>query len=428
MLSDTRVIRRSVGSVVLMGIVCVCPLWSLERRSGQEVVISEGEVIGDDLVVDGDTVKIKGRVEGDVVAMGRLIVVEGVVEGDLMAAGQAVVIDGQVGDDVRIAGMTLKVEEGAVIGDDLFAAGFSFESEAGSRVGGTTSLKGYQSRIAGLHEQDLFASLVGLRLEGRVGGDIEATVRSEAGPAWWLGFMDSPVALPTVESGLVVEDDARIEGELKYTSKAEAEIASNARVAGDISHETPPAEVVEEPTLSARVWKALREFSALLIVGVLLMWLLPLKIRAAVGTLVARPWASLGWGLLTLVAAAVGLVVVLAIAGFLTVLLVWLGIVDLAALLVVLGLFTEFVLAVGLWTGLAFVAPVIVALALGGWLRARLAPAADKAWLSLVLGLAVLVLIGLIPLLGSLASTLVGVVGLGATSIWLLRRTSVTAW
>lgn len=429
MTTRTFGVGRIAGLLLfLLGLTGAGPALAVELRRGQEVVIAEDEVVSDDLVANGDTVKVLGRVEGDVVASGRLIVVEGVVEGDLMAAAQAVVIAGEVGDDVRMAGMTLKVEEGAVIGDDLLAAGFSFESEAESRVRGWTSFTGYQSRVAGHHERDLLASLVGLRLEGRVDGDIDATVQSEAAPAWWLGFMQSPVPLPTVQPGLVIEDEARIGGDLRYTSKAEADIAPSAGVAGEITHETPVEEIVEKPTPAGRFWQAVRKFCALLIIGVLLMWLLPERTRALVGGLVARPLGSLGWGLLALVAVAAAVPIVLAIALFLTVLLAWLGLGSLAVLIAVLGLLVEIALVFGLWIALAFVAPVIVALALGGWLQVRLPFGGDKAWQSLALGLLALVLIDAIPFLGPLAVAIVCLMALGAAASSSRHKEAATAW
>ena len=74
------------------------------------------------------------------------------------------------------------------------------------------------------------------------------------------------------------------------------------------------------------------------------------------------------------------------------------------------------------------VAPVLVALVLGGWLGSRLVSTSERAWLSLVLGMAVLVLVGLIPFLGSLVITLVCIAGLGAAVVSLKRRAAAAAW
>ena len=421
-----RVERRFSEQVIwIVGLVAILlvsvPAGAAEFKTGKEVTVAEDEVIDDDLYMTGETMTIKGTVKGDVVASGKIVRIEGVVEGDVMAAGQAVVIDGEVRDDVRIAGMTLKLGEAARVGDDLFAAGFSFESSSGSQVAGRTSLTGYQALVAGEHQEDLLGALVGLRIDGQVAGNVEAAVESEAGPAWWTQFMQSPVPLPTVDPGLTLGSGARVGGDLTYKSKAAAQIADGALVTGETDHAVTEVAAVPEVRPGQRLAKVLRWFVALILFGALLLWLVPDKVNGAATTVTDRPVASLGWGVVTLIGFPVAMVVVLVATLVLTMIFGFMTLGRMAALVVILGLLLEILLAVKFWIAVAFLAPVIVSLAGGRFLMTRGGTVERSRYLSLLVGLALLALFSVVPFVGALVCWLVVLVGLGAGSYWSVR-------
>ncbi len=410
-----------IGMAVVLLSLAVSPILGVELKSGENVIIGEDEIVNDDLYMTGDTMTVKGRVVGDVVAAGRMIIIEGVVEGDLTAAGQAVIIQGEVTDDVRIAGMTLKLAEDARVGDDVFVAGFSFESEAGSQVLGKTGLTGFQALLAGEHLQGVEASLVGLRLAGLVRGDFDATVESEAGPAWWTGFMQSPIPLPQVEPGLTVADGARIEGDVTYESVAEATVGSAAAVTGTITRAVPKSEPEEKPTFKSRLGTAIRWLVVLFLLGSTLLWLFPDKIVGVADTLVNRPLASLGWGLVTLLGFPVAMLLVLVLTSVLTMVFGMLSLGQGAALVLVLGLLAELALAAKFWIAVFYLAPVVASFGGGRWLLTRNGAAEKSRYLSLLVGLTILMALILIPFLGFLMRLFVIVVGLGAGALWSVR-------
>lgn len=419
--------RQFSGSGIWVGGLLAILLLSLpaaaaEFKTGKEVTIAKDEVIEDDLYMTGETMTVKGTVKGDVVASGKVVRIEGVVEGDVMAAGQAVVIDGEVRDDVRIAGMTLKLGEAARVGDDLFAAGFSFESASGSQVAGRTSLTGYQALVAGEHQENLVAALVGLQLDGQVAGNVEAAVESEAGPAWWTQFMQSPVPLPTVDPGLTLGSGARVGGDLSYKSKSAAEVAEGALVTGETQHAL--AEVAEAPAVrpGQRLAKVLRWFVALYLFGALLLWLLPDKVHGVATAVTDRPVASLGWGIVTLLGFPVAMVLVLVVTLVLAMIFGFMTLGKMAALIVILGLLIEILLGVKLWVAVAFLAPVVVSLAGGRYLTTRGGAVEKSRYLSLLVGLALLAVFSLVPFVGALVRWLVALIGLGAGSYWSVRH------
>lgn len=410
-----------VGAALLLGSLFGVQLLGAEFKSGENVTIGENEIVDDDLYMTGDTMTVKGRVVGDVVAAGRLVVIEGVVEGDLIAAGQAVVIRGEITDDVRIAAMALKLASGSRVGDDVFAAGFSFESEPQSRVAGKTGLTGYQAVLGGEHLQGLEASLVSLRLEGEVSGSADVTVDSEAAPAWWIRFMQSPVPLPVVEPGLTVAEGARVGGDITYKSMAEATVDPAAEVTGKIHRSTPRVEPEEEPSLGGRISRAVRWLAVWFLLGSTLLWLAPDKFLGVSDTLVARPWACLGWGLVTLIVFPVAMLLVLVLTAVLSMAFGMLTLGQGAAAVLVLGLVTELVLAAQLWISVFYLAPVVAGFTVGRWLLRRAGSSVNSRYLGLLIGLLIVSLLVAIPYLGFVARTLVVVVAFGAGALWSVR-------
>lgn len=400
------------------------PARSVEFKTGEQVTIAADQVLADDLYMTGDTLTVLGRVEGDVVASGRIVRIEGTVAGDLIAAGQVVVIQGEVLDDVRIAGMTLKLDEGARVGDDVIAAGFSFQSTPGSRVAGDTRVMGYQALIGGEHLQGLEANLIGLEISGTVVGDVEANVESEAGPAWWTQFVQSPVPLPMVDAGLKLTSEARIEGDLSYHATGLASIAEKAAISGEIRHEIKEVPPVPRPSVGQRLGRFIRWIVVLFLVGATLLWLVPDKMKGVGDTVKDRPLASLGWGLVALLGFPVAMILVLVLTLALTMAFGLMTLNKAVALVLVLGGVTGILLAAMLWTAMSYLAPAAAAFGGGRWLLTRGERAEKSRYLSLVVGLILIAMLGMVPIIGAPVRWLVSLIGLGAGALWSVRYRS----
>lgn len=414
--------KLTLTMAVMAALLVVAESSGLVVRAGESASVGTDETVEDDLYVTGDEVHIEGIVLGDLVFSGRQLTVSGRVSGDLIAAGQTVVVAGEVGDDVRMAGMALKLGPGAAIGDDLVAAGFSFEAEPSSRIAGSAVIAGYQALLAGEIGEDLSASLVGLQLDGVVERDVEATVESEAGPAWWTRFMGSPVPMPTVAAGLGLGDGARVGGALAYTSKAPARMADDGRVAGAIEHLQPEEKPPPPPSLAARGRSILRRIAALLVIGALLLWLAPGRLDAVSATLRERPAVSALSGLAVVVLTPVVLLALVAAGGTLAMLFGVLSLGWLVAATILLVIVLVLVLGVGLWLLVTFVAPLVVAWTGGRWSLERTLPGKRARLLALVIGLAALGILLAVPMLGRLVGWLVALMGLGAVGVQSARR------
>jgi cytoskeletal protein CcmA (bactofilin family) len=427
---------RSVGArkllalftlaLLLAGLVAASPVGALETRSGDEVVIGPDEVIEDDLYVTANEVIVDGTVRGDLIAFGGSIAVDGTVEGDLIGAARSVVIGGTVEDDVRIAGQTLLLGEGAEVEDDLIAAGFSLENVPDSTVGGTLMYAGYQALLQGTVGEDVNAAANGLELGGEVGANVDAEVDGEdGGPP---PFLFAPQAdLPTVDPGLTLTDSATVGGDLTYESSTEARIDPQAQIEGEVIGEERPAEEEEDAyTFADAVFDHLRSFVALLLVGLILIWIAPNWVRRRAGTVLDRPVASLGWGVLGLVAfLALGVAILLATL-VLAVILGLLTLGGLVALIVVLGLLAEVVLVLAFWIFTNYLAQIVVSFLAGLLLVEAVRPGGGSGRvLPLVVGLILYVILRAIPVLGALVGLAVVLLGLGALFHWIwakLRR------
>ena len=218
-------------------------------------------------------------------------------------------------DDIRIAGQALTLGSDAQVGDDVLAAGFSIEGKKGSSVGGDFIYAGYQALLAGDVAEDVGVAVGGLQLSGSVGGDVKAEIgEAEEGPPPTF-FMPGAPGMPSVPLGLTVDEGARIGGKLDYTSASEWSIPAGI-VAGAVTRHEPEIEVEEEvvvsPTRRAanRFLGHLRRLVTLLLAGLLLVWVVPGWTEKATAALRAKPLPSLGWGVVSIAAFILALLVI----------------------------------------------------------------------------------------------------------------------
>ena len=437
----TRKTLIVLGILLLASLVLAAPALAADIRTKDVIVIDED--VDDDLYVLGSKITVNATIHGDLIALGGEIVINGLVEGDLWAAGGKIHINGTVADDVRFAGADLLLGPGGQVGDDLFAAGFGFSAEPGSAIAGDTFVAGYQALLGGDIAGDVNVAAAGLEISGHIAGDVQAEV-DEPDPEFadWTVFMGmwNPYMPPRlVGPGLTITEDARIDGELTYTSSVTVEIPDEV-VGGAIVYQTPVPDEVEAPevevpevptgaltaaaivTLVVRwIVGTIRNFLTLLIIGVLLLWLVPKWLKEVVQHWKEKPLHSLGWG----VAALLAFLVIVPLLFFVMIMLdIILGVLTLGGLVgIITGVFMvlEAALVVGFWIDSVYITKVAFCYLIG-WLILKNTASTwvDKAMgiVPLLIGLAIFVLLRSIPFLGAFFSLAVTIFGLGA--IWML--------
>lgn len=177
-----------------------------EVRSGDQPAIGENERISEDVFIAGGNVSSAGTLGGDLLAAGGNVLVTGSVAADIAAAGGTITILGNVGDDVRAAGGNVLVR--GSVGDDVVVAGGQ------------------------------------VNVTGEIGGDLLAgggTVRVDAPVRGSISIGGGDVYLNSVVTGdvsvyaeqLTLGAGARIGGTLTYTAAKEATLEDGASVAGE---------------------------------------------------------------------------------------------------------------------------------------------------------------------------------------------------
>src|SRR6266850_5078625 len=348
---------RLLALVALFLALAPSPAAAADIRSG-DITIDVGQTIEDDLYVAGGNIAINGTIHGDLIAAGNFISIDGSVTGDVIAAGQSVTIRGQVGGSVRAAGNTV-VLDGKVT-NDLLVAGNELTILSNGRVGRDAIIGSTNTTISGQIGRDLQAGSTNVKIDGGIGGNVLASV-----------------------DRLQLTDRATIGGNLKYTSKNEAQIANTSSVKGSIERQTPAndrAPLVTGPAALVLEW--LKGLIGLLILGILVVFFFPGFSRRAGEALVHSPWLTLAIGALVLV-----------------------GLPILAVVFFAVG-------AVGI----------------GGALL-RIARRPVPVWFALLIGLIVLLLVALIPILGGIVIFCALLFGMGATTIAVVgnRRAEVAA-
>ena len=341
----------SLLAILLMTFTAVTVL-AFDTRYGDLVTVARGEVIDDDLYVGGETIIIDGIINGDLIAAGRTIMINGTVNGSIFAAGGTININGEVTHAVRILGETLNISD--TIGGDLLVAGSKLIMASTAEIGG-----------------DLLLGVGSARIEGLIKGDINGGVES-----------------------LTIAPTASIQGRLTYFSENEANIHSGAQIGGMITHELYIVKESLTAGIGLGLWWKVIGFLMTLVLGIVIILLAPKRVKAVTESIRTRPWASLGWGALILVATPIAA-----------------GIVCITIIGLPVGLITLTLYIIAIYLTQLFAGLLIGQLIIGAFRRVE-----TKAVLvsALALGLAILSLLRLIPYLDFFIGLATVLFGLGA--------------
>ncbi len=288
-----------------------------EFLSGQTVTINADETWDGDVYIFAQSVKVDGTVRGDLVVYSQQLHVTGTVEGGVIAAGQEILLEGNCGRTCRVACQTAKVGAGAKLERDLVAAGYSLEIDKGAVVEGDVVYAGFQTVLNGAIEEDVWAAVNRALVEGTIGRELSITVNSskENGPAPGDYWQEKQlIRMPVVKPGLIISDNARVEGKLTYHSPDEVVIEKGASVAGPIEWikpEKPPQSGPKEN--SHYFWAQLKRYATLLVMGILMVICCPATSGGTVDQIVQRPVLSFLAGVLAVPLSVIALGVVAAL-------------------------------------------------------------------------------------------------------------------
>lgn len=339
-----------------------------ESQAAKTYGLAEGETHKGDLYLYKGSVRIGGVQEGDVTAITESLTVTGSVTGDMYVMAHKITIDGRVGDSARFLGGGVKVN-GTVEGDLI--------------VLGRDVILAPKAHVTG--DVSVFAGHV--VIDGTVDGSLKAT-----GGSVVVGGTIAKDA--TIKSDEVeIRPNARIGGDLSYTSRNRLDLERKGIVAGDIDYKESK-EKVERGVRSAVgrcvgwIWFT----AAGLITGLTALAIFRRTAPAILGALSGDTLRSAGFGFMV--------VIVVPVAAVLSCILI--VTIPLAVLVLIL-----YVIAV-------YLAKVPAGLWLGQRVLKALGRTEPSPYWSLTTGLLLLYVGFAVPILGSLAWFACLFVGLGA--------------
>jgi len=344
--------------------------FAAEFRTGDQPSHPRGETIQDDLYMAGGSVTSAGTVRGDLVAGGGSVLVSGPVTGDLMLGGGTVTVLGEISDDIRVSGGTVTVQ-GIVRGDALIGGGQV--SLIGERIGGDIAIAGGTVRI-----------------DAAIGG----SARIAGGDVYLNAPITGDVRIEAEK--LTLGPRANIAGNLTYRAANQATFEDGAVVRGETEFDERVGREEAEAGLAAFLtfWLVAKFF--MLLVGSLLIGVAFNRYsRELVATAAAQPLMEFGRGLITIIVVPILSFILIA-----TIIGIPLGIIGLLMLAIML-IFAS------------LIAPIILGSVVHKliWKPARY----EVTWRTILLGVVLYSVIGVIPVIGFLATTILKMGALGAT-------------
>jgi cytoskeletal protein CcmA (bactofilin family) len=335
---------------------------NIVKREGP-FTVRAGEVVEDNLIVVADSVDIQGEVLGDVIVAAGTVNIKGVVEGDVIGVSGDVTVKGNVGGDVRVLSGTTVIG-GTVNGNVTVASGRALVEE------GAEIRKGILA-AAGTFE---------------LHGAVQRNVQGFFGKAYINAPIGGSVFVKIDKGGLLVlEENARVGGDVSYVSENDIERAAGAEVAGVVRR------LAVSPEAESSVAVLLFFARVLSLLGLL-----------AVGLFLANVFGAFTKQTAEAMLVEVPRKIFVGFAVF------WLTpIVALLLMFTVIGIPLA-LMAFALYLVALYIAKVFAALAIGSYIlkRARKETAHLALTLTLVLGGIVVVGISAIPVVGFIVSTL----------------------
>jgi cytoskeletal protein CcmA (bactofilin family) len=247
--------RRRILVSGLIAIGCTATPAAAEVTQSDLVFVRPEDIITEDLYAAGNSIRVEGRIEGDLYAVAfNEIVVSGVVTGDVVAIASRVEVTGTIEGSLRVAGGQVLMS--GAIGDDMLVASWSTEVGSVGVVG--RDLLSWSNRLGmlGSVDRDLAGNVSTLNIAGAVEGRVVVTV-----------------------GRMRVDPSARIGGDIVYQSRREAEIES-ADVGGNVIRRTAlPANV---RLRGLRVLTLTLAVLGLAAMALTITWLWPRRVAATI--------------------------------------------------------------------------------------------------------------------------------------------------
>jgi len=371
--------KSAAAAVVIAFAALMAPGGGYAAEVAEKVAVSGSHQ--DQQFLAGETVEVTADIADDVFAAGRKVLLESASAENALAAGFFVTVRETTARDMILAGG--EIDFAGAVSDDLVAAVCpvcpmvgGLHLRRGTHIGDDARLAGRDIHVEARIDGTLYAAATGtVTLSGEIAGSAEI-----------------------LADRIVVTPDAKIGGDLLYAGTAKPEIPEGAVVSGEVRELDVKLPKIEDS--GGWVWFGIAVAAifvlAVMFLGAVYQLVIPNILSRAAVTAQEHPWSSLGRGVVVLL-------VIPALAGLLlaTVIGIPLAMVIMAIFFVMLTL--------------AFVS---VAYCIGLFIRDRIGRSgALPSWAGRImwtaLGIAILMLVAAVPLIGFVVALLAVVAGLG---------------
>ena len=270
---------RRVLIAVLVVLFSTTPSAAFELLCQEDVSVGTEKTIGEDLIVVGDKVKIKGEIKGDFIGVGRNINCEGVIEDDVTVIGRYINIKGNIGDSLRAVGERIKTD--ARIKGDIIIFGRSVELLENSSAKGDAVIGGEEIEIDGKISRNLKVYGKRVKIRGEIAKDVKLNAER-----------------------ITLFPGARIGGDLSYTCANKIEIRHGAQIIGKTTWQKPMIKgrrIVTPKNYSKRLLTKFLLTLPILLIGLISIAIAPKQVHMTADVIDKFPWKSLGAGFVFLI-------------------------------------------------------------------------------------------------------------------------------
>lgn len=360
------------GLTLFVSVLWMAGAHAYTMRTNTVISVGKTEVIESTLYARGSSITIAGTVKGDVFCVGQNVDISGTVEGDVFCGGQTVHVSGKITGGLRVAGQSIELS-GANVGGSLTVLGQSMVLDQATVVARDAGILAQNAQVDGVIKRDLQV----LAQNNSIGATVGRTA-------------------DLAGANIVLKSSAQLGGNLVYHSNNSAQIDTGAIVRGSTEHKAPlvSPRKARKHEFTTQVARSLYWFLALLAIGVALWLLAPRWFDVTAEIITTRPWASVGTGL-------VGLIAV--------------PIIFIALCITIIGVPLAFIIG-ALWIVTLMTSLVFTGNALGGWIvtKAKWQPGRWLPFTRLGTGLLVLAVLSLVPFIGGLVTFVALLWGAGA--------------
>ncbi len=412
-------------------VLLVCLMASAATVSAREILqernctVPANQTIEGTLFVLCENLRIEGTVTGDIFGIGLRTIINGTVVGNVYLAGFELDLGGSVSGSLHYFGLTLDlqpVSETQVpsVGGNVLAGVLRASLAKEGRIHGSLFSSAYQWTLSGTVDGEI--NFWGSRLEisGIVRSPIYANVGDPASDGAQIRSLLLPFGFDVTlgRPGLIVNNTALIVDLLDYTGPVEATMEGTTLGAVTFHRVFPNRVTFEQPnTLVIYGREVLREFTSLVVVGLLGWLFLPRIWQRPIITLRMSPIPSFSFGLLAFILS-FPLVFILALITTLIVLLFL--VINLEGVAIVVGFALTLISVI--FSGVFYFVAIYISRLIFGWAIGRFALRSVRAEMSvrnyalgsLTLGTAILAILISLPNIGWVFNALALFFGLGA--------------